>query len=194
MDPQSNDSSKPAWDVQVVLNAAHFAAEKHVTQRRKGVAAEPYINHLLEVAALVADALPEPDTNLVIAALLHDTIEDTNVTLEELSDRFGPDVAGLVAEVTDDKSLKKEERKRLQIENAPKKTVRAQAIKLADKISNLRGILSSPPADWDIGRKRAYLAWAKQVVDGLASSNAQLRAEFDRTCAKFEELVGAMES
>ena len=120
---------------QAVLKAAHFAAQKHADQRRKGAAAEPYINHLLEVAELVSSALAEPDTNLVIAALLHDTVEDAGVTKEELIEAFGSDVAALVMEVTDDKSLPKAERKRLQIVTASKKSVRAQGIKLADKIA-----------------------------------------------------------
>jgi hypothetical protein len=167
--------------VQNVLTAARFAAEKHAQQKRKGIAAEPYINHLLEVAQLVSSALTEPDTDQVIAALLHDTIEDAGVTVEELTVRFGPDVAHLVSELTDDKSLPKKERKRLQVENAPKKSVRAQTIKLADKISNLRSILSSPPADWSEQRKTAYFDWAKQVVDGISSPNPVLKKEFEKT-------------
>lgn len=163
-----------------VLRAAHFAARKHTEQRRKGAAAEPYINHLLEVAELVAGALSEPDTNLVIAALLHDSIEDAGVTREELVQAFGSDVEDLVLEVTDDKSLPRSERKRLQIVNAPKKSVRAQVIKLADKISNLHSMLASPPADWTIQRKRDYFEWAKQVVDGLTAPNLILKQEFER--------------
>lgn len=143
-------------NIQAVLSAAHFAAEKHSSQKRKGDAAEPYVNHVMAVAQLVSGALSEPDTNLVIAAILHDTIEDTNTTRQELEERFGSDVADLVAELTDDKSLPKAERKRLQIVNAPKKSARAQVIKLADKISNLRGILSSPPSGWDFRRKKEY--------------------------------------
>src|SRR5919198_5149102 len=84
--------------LQDVLKAAHFAAKRHSGQRRKGAAAEPYINHLLEVAELVSGALSEPDTNLVIAALLHDTVEDAGVTKEELVRAFGADVANLVLE------------------------------------------------------------------------------------------------
>lgn len=176
-------------DLQGILEAANFAAEKHVSQKRKGAAGEPYINHLLEVAGLVAGSLSQLDTNLVIAALLHDVVEDTATTREELASRFGSDVAELVAEVTDDKSLPKAERKRLQVETAPKKSVRAQVIKIADKISNLRAILSSPPADWDYDRQKEYFAWAKQVVDGLTAPNPALKAEFDATFARFAEVV-----
>jgi (p)ppGpp synthase/HD superfamily hydrolase len=171
--------------VREVMRAAHFAAARHSGQRRKGAAAEPYINHLLEVAELVSSVLTEPDTNLVIAALLHDTVEDVGVTKEDLIELFGVDVAKLVLEVTDDKSLPKQERKRLQIVHAPKKSPRAQLIKLADKISNLRAILASPPVDWSLERKQEYFRWAKQVVDALSAPNPSLKAEFDRLYARF---------
>jgi guanosine-3',5'-bis(diphosphate) 3'-pyrophosphohydrolase len=173
---------------QAVLKAAHFAAQKHAGQRRKGAAEEPYINHLLEVAELVASALAEPDTNLIIAALLHDTVEDAGVMKDELVERFGGDVADLVMEVTDDKSLPKAERKRLQIVHASQISGRAQVIKLADKISNLRGILASPPADWSGERKREYFDWAKQVVNGLSAPNQMLKAEFERLYGQGESL------
>ena len=173
---------------QAVLKAAHFAAQKHAGQRRKGTAAEPYIKHLLEVAELVSSALAEPDIDLVIAALLHDTVEYTGVTKEVLVEAFGSDVADLVMEVTDEKSLPKAERKRLQIVQASQISVRAQAIKLADKISNLRGILASPPADWSGERKREYFEWAKQVVDCLSAPNQMLKAEFERLYRQVESL------
>ncbi len=171
--------------VRAILKAASFAAERHAAQKRKGAAGEPYVNHLLEVAHLVSTALSEPDTNLVIAALLHDTIEDVGVSKDELAETFGDDVAGLVAEVTDDKSLPKAERKRLQVVTAPSKSVRAQILKLADKISNLRAIMSSPPPDWSLERRREYFAWAKQVVDGFTAPNPLLKEEFERTHRKF---------
>src|SRR5260370_5050887 len=175
--------------VQHVLEAARFAAEKHAQQKRKGAAAEPYVNHLLEVAHLVSTVLAEPDDNLIVAALLHDVIEDAGVTAAELIERFGEDVAALVLEVTDDKSLPKSERKRLQVLNAPKKSARAQRIKLADKISNLRSMLSSPPAGWDLRRRREYADWAKRVVEGLAAPDPVLNAEFDRTLQRFDQAV-----
>jgi GTP diphosphokinase / guanosine-3',5'-bis(diphosphate) 3'-diphosphatase len=134
----------------------------------------------LEVADLVSTAITEPDTNLIIAALLHDVIEDCAVTKEEVARRFGNDVADLVMEVRDDKSLPKVERKRLQIATAPQKSERAQTLKLADKISNLRAILSSPPADWSLQRRWEYFEWAKQVVDALTTPNPALKAEFER--------------
>ena len=185
MDVQVSANLRPD---QAVLKAAHFAAKKHAGQRRKGAAAEPYINHLLEVAELVSSALAEPDTNLVIAALLHDTVEDTGVTKEVLVETFGSDVADLVMEMTDDKSLPKAERKRLQIVHASQISVRAQGINLADKISNLRAIVASPPADWSGERKREYFEWAKQVVDCLSAPNQMLKAEFERLYRQVESL------
>ena len=177
-------------DLYSILSAAHYAAEKHSSQRRKGAAGEPYVNHLIEVAQLVSSAISEPDPNLVIAALLHDTVEDAGVTREELEQRFGSDVANLVMEVTDDKSLPKVERKRLQIVNAPKKSVRAQVIKIADKIANMRSILASPPTHWDLDRKLRYFEWARQVIDGLSSPNPQLKAEFEKVYQRIDELRG----
>jgi (p)ppGpp synthase/HD superfamily hydrolase len=168
-----------------VLHAAVFAAEKHAAHRRKGAAAEPYINHLLEVAWLVSEALTEPDPNVLMAALLHDVVEDAGVTPPELESRFGIDVASLVLEVTDDKSLPKAERKRLQIANAPNRTPRAQLIKLADKISNVRSIIASPPDGWSIERQREYFEWARQVVDALSAPDPGLNAEFDRAYRQF---------
>ncbi|HEX3585976.1 MAG TPA: HD domain-containing protein [Candidatus Angelobacter sp.] len=180
-----NDSE--IGSVRRILAAARFAAEKHAQQKRKGTAGEPYFNHLLEVAELVASS-DHLDVELVMAAFLHDTVEDTGVTLQELEQRFGKDVAALVDEVTDDKSLPKEVRKRLQVQNAHKKSERAQTLKLADKISNLRSILASPPAGWDRERKQQYFEWARQVVAGLAAPNPFLKTEFDKTYSMISQL------
>ena len=182
-----NNANSPLEAIQAVLKAAQFAAIKHAGQKRKGEATEPYINHLIEVAGLVSNAITEPDTNLVTAAFLHDTIEDTKTTKEELVQAFGSDVADLVVEVTDDKSLPDAVRKRLQVEHAPGLSIRAQVIKIADKISNLRGILYSPPANWDWRRKREYFDWGKQVVDGLTAPNQMLRREFDSVFQRFDQ-------
>jgi (p)ppGpp synthase/HD superfamily hydrolase len=183
----SHDESIPAAPVERILAAARFASEKHSAQRRKGAAAEPYINHLIEVAQLIAGSSEQLDTNLVMAGFLHDTIEDTGTTAEELERAFGNDITTLVVEMTDDKSLPKEVRKSLQIENAPHRSIRAQVIKLADKISNLRSLLASPPATWSAERKREYFAWSRRVVDALSAPNPILKAEFDRTFAKFND-------
>jgi guanosine-3',5'-bis(diphosphate) 3'-pyrophosphohydrolase len=174
--------------IQQILDAALFAAERHAGQKRKGAGAEPYINHLIEVAQLVSSAVPELDANLVMAALLHDTIEDVGVTKAELIHRFGSGVADLVVEVTDDKSLSKQVRKQLQIDHAPHISVRAQIVKLADKISNLRSLLSSPPSDWDYHRKQQYFEWAKRVVDALSAPNPILKAEFERAYSRFDQV------
>ena len=162
--------------------AYHFAAAKHVHQRRKGEAAEPYMNHLTEVADLVAQAVQvaqSPDLDVVIAAVLHDTVEDTDTTLAELAAIFGSRVAGLVAEVTDDKSLPKAERKRLQIEHARHASAGAKLIKLADKTSNLRALALSPPADWSPKRRAEYVAWAGQVVAECRGASSWLEGQFD---------------
>jgi guanosine-3',5'-bis(diphosphate) 3'-pyrophosphohydrolase len=180
-------SSEP---VRRILDAARFAAEKHAGQKRKGQAQEPYVNHVLEVAQLIAASDEALDVDLVVAGLLHDTIEDTPTTAEDLESLFGKDVASLVLEVTDDRSLPKQARKALQVKNAPKKTSRAQVIKLADKISNVRSVLSSPPADWSEERKRDYFEWSKRVVAGLRSPNPQLKAQFDQLCVEFEQSLG----
>ena len=163
-----------------VLRAADAAARWHVNQRRKGAAQEPYVTHLLEVAKLVAEATDGVDPNLVVAALLHDTIEDQGVTREEIAAQFSDDVADLVVEVTDDKKLPKAERKRLQIKHAPKLTPRAKILKLADKISNLRSLATSPPADWPMQRRSDYVIWTTEVVQGLRGTSGLLEQEFDR--------------
>lgn len=173
--------------VRQILSAARFAAQRHSAQRRKGSTAEPYVNHLLEVAELLARTADELDTSLIVAALLHDTIEDAGVTREELAARFGEDVAALVAEVSDDKSLPKQTRKALQIENATQKSPRAQALGTADKISNLRSIVSSPPADWSFERKVEYVRWSRQVVGRFADLDGRLAGEFQETIAHLQE-------
>lgn len=171
-----------------ILSAASFAAEKHAQQKRKGQNGEPYFNHLLEVAGLIAASSPDLDVELIMAAFLHDTVEDTGVTSQELEQRFGKDVADLVAEVTDDKSLPKEVRKQLQVEYTPEKSPRAQTLKLADKISNLRAILNSPPVGWSLERKQQYFEWARQVIAGIASPNEYLKSEFDKAYRAISQL------
>jgi (p)ppGpp synthase/HD superfamily hydrolase len=166
--------------VLLFARALDFAARKHVHQRRKGELAEPYVNHLSDVARLLAAATNGEDVTVVIAGLLHDTLEDTETSVGELAKEFGQEVAELVAEVTDDKSLPKAERKRLQIETAPHKSERARMIKLADKTSNLHSLISSPPRDWSAERIRDYIDWAGKVVAGCRGINPYLEAEFDR--------------
>ncbi|MCW3473430.1 HD domain-containing protein [Limobrevibacterium gyesilva] len=174
-----------------VLKAAETAAQWHARQRRKGAAQEPYINHLLEVAWLVGEATGGKDPDLVIAALLHDAIEDCQIPRTEIEAAFGADVAALVADVTDDKSLKKEVRKQLQIDHAPGKPMRVKILKLADKTSNLRAIAASPPADWPPQRRLDYVAWACAVAVGLRGTNAWLEERFDAAAADAEQAIQA---
>jgi GTP diphosphokinase / guanosine-3',5'-bis(diphosphate) 3'-diphosphatase len=157
-----------------VLKAADAAARWHVHQRRKGPAEEPYINHLVEVAMLVADATDGSDTKLVIAALLHDAIEDCEVPRELIAESFGEDVAAIVEEVTDDKSLPKAVRKEEQIKTSSTKSPRAKLLKLADKTSNLRAVAASAPAEWSVKRRIEYVRWARDVAKGLRGVNQRL--------------------
>ncbi len=171
-------------DLVQLMRATDYAARQHIAQRRKGESAEPYINHLTEVAALLAEATEGADAVLVMGGLLHDTLEDTDSTYEDLEQLFGSDVAALVAEVTDDKSLPKEERKRLQIEKTPSKSRRAKLLKLADKTSNLRSLVQSPPRGWTEQRLRDYVDWAEAVVRSCRGLNAKLEAAFDAAHAE----------
>jgi (p)ppGpp synthase/HD superfamily hydrolase len=175
----------------MVLKAANAAAQWHTHQRRKGEAQEPYINHLLEVAQLVAEATEGHDPNLVIAALLHDAIEDCEVSRNDIAAGFGEDVAALVAAVTDDKNLKKEQRKQLQVDGAPHQPRRAKLLKLADKTSNLRALAASPPARWSLERKLDYLAWARAVAHGLRGVNPWLESRFDAAAEAAEQALRA---
>lgn len=162
-----------------LLEAASFAAQRHTGHHRKGNDQQPYINHPLEVANLLANVGGVEDIDVLIAAILHDTVEDVGVTKQEIVDRFGERVAGFVLEVTDDKSLPKAERKRLQVEHAPHLSPEAKLIKLGDKISNITDVTSNPPKDWPIVRRREYIDWGESVVAGLRGSNAALEKRFD---------------
>jgi (p)ppGpp synthase/HD superfamily hydrolase len=169
-----------------VLRAADAAARWHVNQKRKGAGEEPYINHLLEVASLVAEATGGNNPKVVIAALLHDAIEDQEVPRDLIASEFSEDVATLVEEVTDDKQLEKQHRKRLQVETAHKKSDDAKRIKLADKTSNLRAIAFSPPRDWSVKRRLEYIRWAKDVVSGLRGASPFLEQQFDSAAEEAE--------
>jgi (p)ppGpp synthase/HD superfamily hydrolase len=167
-----------------LMQAALFAARVHATHRRKGAAREPYVNHVLEVAAILAEhGAPE---DVLLAGLLHDTVEDSSDDLEPVTHarlvaEFGEAVAGLVAEATDDKSLPKEARKALQVRHARDKSPGAKLLKLADKISNLRAIAASPPDGWDHARRVEYVGWAGRVAAGLKGVDAALDALFEAT-------------
>ena len=171
-------------DLSKLLKAASFAAKKHKTQKRKGADGEPYINHPLEVANLLANVGKVEDFDVLTAAILHDTIEDTETTAEKITELFGEKVCGLVLEVTDNRSLPKAERKQLQIEHAPHLSHGAKLIKLGDKISNIKDIMTNPPHDWSIERKREYVDWGERVVAGLRGANAELEKYFDELAEK----------
>ena len=162
-----------------LLKALRFSAEKHSDQRRKDARASPYINHPIQVVEILWTIGDVRDVTLLVASILHDTIEDTATQPEEIRAEFGEDVLDLVLEVTDDKSLPKQVRKQLQVEHAPHKTHNAKLLKLADKISNVQDIITSPPRDWSLERKQEYLLWTEQVVAGLRGVNAKLEMHYD---------------
>ncbi len=168
----------------VILAALQFAAHKHRDQRRKDLEASPYINHPIALANVLWGEGNVHDPVVICAALLHDTIEDTETTAEEIRASFGAKVARVVEEVTDDKTLDKATRKRLQVEHAPHISRRAKLVKLADKICNLRDMAASPPKTWPRSRVREYFDWAKAVVDGLRGAHPRLATIFDEAYSR----------
>lgn len=169
--------------IRLVSEAAEFAARRHTGQQRKGRGSEPYINHLAEVSNLLSTATAGADGELVAAGWLHDTIEDTETTREELAQRFGERVASLVVEVTDDMGLPKSERRRLQVVDAPNKSPDAKLIKIADKISNIRARIVPEPSAAERDGLFDYTNWVEQVVAGCRGGNAWLDAIFEETIA-----------
>lgn len=165
-----------------LLHALNFAAHKHRHQRRKGAGQLPYINHPLGVANILWDIGGVRDLPTMIAAILHDTLEDTDATAEELEAAFGAEVCALVREVTDDKTLPKSERKQRQIATAALKSPKARQIKLADKISNIQDVIDAPPVGWSLQRRNEYINWAEQVINGLRGGNPLLERRFDELC------------
>ena len=172
-----------------LLGTLHFAADKHRDQRRKDSEASPYINHPIQVAELIARVGELSDLATLQAALLHDTVEDTETTYEEIEERFGNEVAGLVKEVTDDKGLKNETRKRLQVEHAPHLPLKAKLIKIADKISNITSVTYSPPKGWSTERRVEYLDWSARVVEGCRGANEALEAHYDEVLTECRQVL-----
>lgn len=170
----------PAKDLALVLGAADFAAHKHRNQRRKDADASPYINHPITLANILLNEGGVDDARVIAAALLHDTVEDTETSYEELRGRFGARVADMVMEVTDTKWLHKRARKRLQVSRAARSTHGARLVKLADKIANLRDMIAHPPDGWSLERRQEYFDWAKSVVDQIRGTNLRLERRFDR--------------
>lgn len=177
-------------DLPSFLRVLQFAAGKHRDQRRKDPVASPYINHPIAVAEALARVGRVTDPVTLAAAILHDTVEDTETTLEELETLFGPEVRALVAEVTDDKSLPKSERKRLQVEHTPGASDRAKQIKLADKICNVRDVIHHPPPNWTLERRREYLDWSERVAAGCRGVNEALERELDAALQEGRRALG----
>ena len=167
----------------LIVRALEFAAHKHRDQRRKDAQASPYINHPIALANVLVSEGGVDDPVVLSAALLHDTVEDTETTTAELREAFGDKIAAIVGEVTDDKNLVKAERKRLQIEHAAHISREAKLVKLADKICNVRDVANHPPAKWDLARRREYFEWAKAVVDQLRGIHPALEKKFDEAYA-----------
>jgi guanosine-3',5'-bis(diphosphate) 3'-pyrophosphohydrolase len=165
--------------LRLVSEAAEFAARCHSGQQRKGRSNEPYVNHLAEVANLLAAATEGKDAELVAAGWLHDTLEDTDTTREELLQDFGRRVADLVAEVTDDMSLPKDQRRQKQVTDAPKKSPGARLIKIADKISNIGGRIRPQPSPEEREDLIDYLGFAEKVVAGCRGVNPTIDLTFD---------------
>lgn len=175
--------------IDLVLKATSLAAIQHGEQRRKNFNKTPYINHPIKVASILNQIAGIRDAEVLAAAILHDTVEDTDLSLNDIRVLLGERVAAWVAECTDDKTQPKAERKRHQILSAPTKSPQAKLIKLADKIANVWDI---PNVDWPTERKRDYLDWALQVVSGLRGVNAALDDEFDRVLNVSKRIVEAM--
>lgn len=176
--------------VGLILKGMRFAAEKHSDQRRKDSKLSPYINHPIQVAETLWTIGDVRDDTLLVAAILHDTIEDTATSPEEIKAQFGEHVLALVLEVTDDKSLPDKVRKQQQVDSAPHKTHGAKLLKLADKICNVRDLIDSPPLAWSRGRRGEYLLWTERVVAGLRGANARLENEYDDLLAKGKRSLG----
>lgn len=166
-------------DISILIRAIAFASEKHSSQRRKDAEESPYINHPIALVDVLANEGNVTDIETLCAAALHDTIEDTATTADELKSIFGEKITSIVLELTDDKSLPKHVRKEKQIEHAPHCSPEAKLVKLADKICNLRNIITAPPADWSAERKQEYFDWAARVTDGLRGNNQKLDSIFE---------------
>lgn len=166
-------------DAALLLETVNFAAEKHRQQRRKDAEATPYVNHPIGVARILSHEGGVTDIEVLQAALLHDTVEDTDTSPAELEAKFGPIVARIVQEVTDDKGLPKQERKRQQVEHAPHCSCQAKLVKLADKLYNLRDLNRCTPVGWTAERVQEYFVWASEVVKGLKGTNSALEEKLE---------------
>ena len=171
-------------DLKQLLKALTFAAHKHRDQRRRDVDASPYINHPIALANILCNEGHITDISVICAALLHDTVEDTDTSRDELEREFGEEIRDIVMDVTDDKTLGKAARKQRQIEHAAHISDQAKLVKLADKISNLRDMANNPPTDWDLQRRQGYFDWAMAVIDRLRGVHGPMETIFDKAYAK----------
>ncbi len=167
-------------EIQLLVRAIAFASEKHSSQRRKDAAESPYINHPIALVDVLANEGNVTNIDTLCAAALHDTIEDTATTADELKSIFGEKITSIVLELTDDKSLPKHVRKEKQIEHAPHCSPEAKLVKLADKICNLRNIITAPPAEWSAERKQEYFDWAARAIRGIRGTHLVLENVFDK--------------
>lgn len=171
--------------------ALSFAARKHRDQRRKGSSASPYVNHVIDVVTILTAEGGVSDEAMLVAAIMHDTVEDTDTTFDELAAAFGQAVSALVREMTDDKALPKLERKQFQVTHAPDASAEAKQIKIADKIANVRDVATNPAAGWSLDRRREYLDWSERVVAGCRGVNARLDQAFDETLRQARQVLEA---
>jgi len=176
--------------IPLIFKALAFSAKKHTKQRRKDLDQSPYINHPIALANILSKR-GIVDGNVLCAAILHDTIEDTETTEKELVEEFGKKITSIVLEVTDDKNLEKSVRKQKQIDQAATISHEAKLVKLADKIANLTDILDSPPSDWSMERKNEYFQWAKVVVNNLRGTHSGLEKDFD-SLVMAQEYISAL--
>ncbi|HHB91944.1 MAG TPA: bifunctional (p)ppGpp synthetase/guanosine-3',5'-bis(diphosphate) 3'-pyrophosphohydrolase [Thioploca sp.] len=179
-------------EIGLLLEALQFAAIKHRHQRRKNSEAVPYINHPIEVAITLWQVGGIREITTLMAALLHDTLEDTDASAQEILAQFGDKVLHLVQEVTDDKNLSKQQRKLKQIETAPNKSIAAKQIKLADKICNIYDVAHSPPRNWSLERRQEYLDWTMKVIAGLRGTNSALETHYDTILSKARATIAQL--
>uniref|UniRef100_A0A1B6BZ71 Guanosine-3',5'-bis(diphosphate) 3'-pyrophosphohydrolase MESH1 n=2 Tax=Clastoptera arizonana TaxID=38151 RepID=A0A1B6BZ71_9HEMI len=175
----SSDNMSRENEMKTLITCTNFAALKHRNQRRKDEAKTPYINHPIGVANILINEGGITDLEVICSALLHDTVEDTDTTIEEIKSEFGASIADIVAEVTDDKSLPKATRKELQIKHAPSSSFKAKLVKLADKVYNLRDLDLECPNGWSEQRREEYYEWSFKVVNGLRNTNKPMEDSLD---------------
>jgi len=183
--PSGSQPMNPA----TLLRALSFASLRHRRQRRKDAESSPYINHPIAVATVLALEGGIEDEAVLVAAILHDTVEDTGTSFEEIAEQFGANVEHLVREVTDDRSLSRDERKQQQVLHARSASAGAKQLKIADKICNVRDVTASPPVLWSRKRRLEYLDWSAQVVDACRGVNPALDAAFDASCEQARQVI-----